>query len=135
MSHELVTTLIVALITGPGGWGILQLWLNNKQKRLQEERDAKAAELERSRARQAQDSEVWYRESRHNYELAKKQALEARQECDECRRELKQTRTVVYTMLEEFEDQIFPMLSLPNVDHMQTGAAMRSIIRKARESL
>jgi hypothetical protein len=120
MNHEFVTTLLVAVVTSLGGW--FALYQGHKQKKTDEER-----------SRKVQDSETWYRESRHNYEIAKKEAEQARQECSECTQELRKTRNAVYTLLEDLEDQVWPMLMLSGDPEVRS--AMRATIRKAREAL
>jgi hypothetical protein len=124
VSHELLLPIIVALITGPGGWGALQLWLNNKQKKDQATKD-----------REHEDSRTWYRESRHHYDIANEEASKARAECNECRHELEKTRSVVYMLLEDFEDQILPMFTLPDTDPVEVRKASRAIIKRARDTL
>lgn len=118
MNHEFLTTLIVSLVTGPGGWGLLQLWLSKKQK----DKDA-------HRAKQDEDSKNWYRESREHYKTAKEQAEEARKECGACKEELRIVRNVFYLLLEELEDRIIPMLEDP------ARKATRDAVHNARSAL
>jgi hypothetical protein len=146
MNHEFALAIITAA-GSTGGWGIVSLWLASRQKKSQDERDAKAKEAqdkrdaeakanEDRRAKQAEDSQTWYRESRHHYDVANQETAAAREECKECRRELEHTRRVIYTMFEELEDQIIPMLSEPGeINPAQIRAASREVIKKARESL
>jgi hypothetical protein len=124
MTHEFVLAIATALITGPGGWGILQFVLSRKQKKVEARRN-----------QQAEDSQTWYRESRHHYEVAKGEAAEAKQECSDCMKELRITRQVIYRLLEDLEDQIIPMLMLPEGNPVDTRVAMRATIKTARESL
>ena len=136
MSHEFVSAIIVAVLTSSGLWGVLQLFLTHKQKEVQDEKDAEAKRTEARRARQAEDSQTWYRESRNHYDVAKREAAEAREESKECRKELEHTRRVVYLLLEELEDQIIPLLSSPEaVDPIEVRSATRAAIKSARESL
>lgn len=147
MNHEFILAIAASVLSSTGGVGFLQWWLTNRQKKAQDEkdtkakeaqdkRDAAAKETEDRRARQAQDSQTWYNESRHHYELANQEASEARAECKECRKELDHTRRVIYLLFEEFEDQIIPMLSVPDEsDPVAIRAATRVVIKKARESL
>lgn len=130
MNHEFVSAIVVAVLTSSGLWGVLQLWLTSKQKKAQDEKDTEAKEKDARRTRQAEDSQMWYRESRHHYDIAKHEAEEARDECKECRKELEHTRRVVYVIFEEFEDQIIPLL-----EDVGIRAATREVIKKARESL
>ena len=147
MSHELILALLTSVFTSTGGVGVVQFWLTGRQKKAQaekdakakteqDEKDAKAKETEELRTQQAKDSQTWYRESRHHYELANQEAAEARTECKECRKELEHTRRVIYLLFEEFEDQIIPMLSVPEeISAVEIRAATRVVIKKARESL
>lgn len=142
MNHEFVLAILASVLSSTGGWGVLQYVLGNKQKKKQADKDAKAEELERRRDQQAQDSQVWYRESRNHYDLAKEEAVEAKEEasvaraeCNKCRQELEKTRGVVYMLLEDFEDQIIPMFTIPDTDPVEVRRATRSIIKRARDQL
>jgi hypothetical protein len=135
MSHEFVLALITAL-GSTGMWGVVSLWLASRQKKEQDKKDAAAKKVEDRRARQAEDSQTWYRESRNHYDVAKKEAADARAESKECRKELEHTRRVVYLLLEELEDQIIPLLSAPEaIDPVEVRSATRAAIKTARESL
>lgn len=136
MNHEFVSAIVVAVLTSSGLWGVLQLWLTHKQKEVQDKKDTEAKKAEERRARQAEDSQTWYRESRNHYDVAKREAAEAREESKECRKDLEHTRRVVYLLLEELEDQIIPLLSTPEaIDPIEVRAATRAAIKSARESL
>lgn len=124
MNHEFTLAILTALITGPGGWGVLQFFLSRKQKVIEERRN-----------KQAEDSQTWYRESRNHYEIAKDEASAAKRECSDCMKELRNTRQVIYRLLEEFEDQVIPMLMLPDVDPTDIRVTMRATIKAAREAL
>jgi acetyl-CoA carboxylase carboxyltransferase component len=124
MNHEFALTIVTSLITGPGVWGIFQIVLSRKQKE-REDRHNKLAE----------DSQTWYRESRHHYEVAKEEAAEAKQECADCIKELRATRQVIYRLLEDLEDQILPMLMMPELNSADIRVAMRVTIKTAREAL
>jgi hypothetical protein len=142
MNNQLLVAMLVALITGPGGWGTLQFILSRKQKERDRLRDDQAKKADDRRSSQAEESQTWYRESRHHYELAVKETSQAKKECAECRDELRaskydnhHTRLVVFTLLETLEDQIIPALGLPNADVNETRKAMRVAIHSAREAL
>lgn len=135
MNHEFTLTIVASLITGPGGWGILQFILSRKQKEHEARRSKEAQDADTRRNKQAADSQTWYRESRHHYEVAKDEAAEAKRECSDCMKELRITRQVIYRLLEEFEDQIIPMLMVPNVDPTDIRITMRATIKSAREAL
>jgi hypothetical protein len=136
MNHEFVSAIIVAVLTSSGLWGVLQVWLTHKQKQAQDEKDATAKETESRRAKEARDSQTWYRESRNHYDVAKREAAEAREEAKACRKEVEHTRQIVYLLLEELEDQIIPLLSTPDaVDPIEIRSATRAAIKTARESL
>lgn len=124
MNHEFALTIITSLITGPGLWGIFQLVLSRKQKAAEDRRE-----------KQAEDSQTWYRESRNHYEVAKEEAAEAKRECADCMKELRATRQVIYRLLEDLEDQVLPMLMLPDFDNTDIRIAMRATIKTAREAL
>jgi uncharacterized protein HemX len=135
MNHEFVAAIFVALITGPGGWGTLQFFLSRKQKEIEARRVKEARDADQRRNKQAEDSQTWYRESRHHYEIAKEEAAEAKKECAVCRKELHDTRQVIYKLLEDLEDQILPMLMIPDLDSTGVRVAMRATIKTAREAL
>lgn len=73
------------------------------------------------------DHEIWYRESHSNYEVAKKEAQEAKTECAKCREELVRVRNAFYTLLEDL-DEITS--ADPNV-----RSSVRIAIRAARKAL
>lgn len=135
MSHELLLAILASVFSSTGGMGLWQFILASRQKKAQAEKDAQEQARERRRTAQAETSEVWYRESRNHYDLAKREASEARSECNECRRELEKTRSVMYMLLEDFEDQIIPMFTIPDTDPVQVRAATRAIIKRARDTL
>lgn len=124
MNHEFALTVVTSLITGPGLWGIFQLFLSRRQKETEERRE-----------KQAEDSQTWYRESRHHYEVAKDEASEAKKECADCMMELRATRKVIYRLLEDLEDQVLPMLMVPESDPKDIRMAMREVVKTARETL
>lgn len=135
MNAQFLNTILTALLSSTGGWGILQFILARRQKRAQDEKDADATTRENRRVKQVEDSQNWYRQSRHHYDLAKREAAESRSECNECRKELEHTRHVIYRLLEELEDQIIPMITTPSADLAATRIAARAAIKQARESL
>jgi hypothetical protein len=53
------------------------------------------------------------------------------------RRERKLDRVLLalYTLLEDIEEQIIPMLQLPHVDHSETRIALRASVRRTRDAL
>jgi len=140
MNSQFAATLVVAVISSIGGW--VALFLNGRQTRrqrdredLEREREERAKEAERRRAQQAEDSQTWYRESRENYDIAKREASEAKQECATCMQELRATRQAIYRLLEDLEEQIIPMLMFADADLREVRVAMRSAVQRARESL
>jgi hypothetical protein len=135
MNHQFVGTVILALITGPGGWGLLQLWLSHKQKQRDVEKDRQDQDAKAKRDKQIEDSQTWYRESKYNYKVAKDEATAAKKECAVCMKELQVTRQVIYRMLEDLEDQIIPMLMLPDTSPAEIRVAMRATIKTARDGL
>jgi hypothetical protein len=124
VTHEFLAAIVTSLVSSTGGWGILQLILSRRQNEREVRRDKQAA-----------DSQTWYRQSKHHYEVAKEEAAQAKLECAECRKALRETRNAVYMLLEDLEDQIIPMLGLPGGDPLETRKAMRAAVHKAREAL
>jgi acetyl-CoA carboxylase carboxyltransferase component len=124
MTHEFLAAIVTSLVSSTGGWGILQFFLARKQDKREKVRD-----------KQAEDSQTWYRQSKHHYETAVSETVQAKQECADCRKELRDTRNVIYALLEDLEDQIIPMLGLPGADLVATRRAMREAVHKAREAL
>lgn len=135
MNHEFVLAIVTSLITGPGGWGILQFVLSRRQKGVEARKAKEAQETDARRDKQAEDSQTWYRQSRHHYEVAKDEAAEAKKECSECMKELRATRNVIYRLLEDLEEQILPMLMLLDGSPTEIRMAMRATIKTAREAL
>lgn len=142
MNNQFVLAILASVFSSTGGWGILQLVLTSRQKKAQSAKDARADEAESRRAREAEASKTWYAESRHHYDLANREATEARQEataarkeCTQCRKELEHTRSVVYMLFEEFEDQIIPMFTVADTDPIQVRLATRALMKRAREEL
>lgn len=131
MTHELLVTLITALLSSGGGVGAIGLWLSKKQK----DRDDIQARRDQERDRQVEDSRVWFEQSKSHYQLAKDEVIEARQQCADCLNQLRVTRRAVYTLLENLEDQIIPALGLPDADLTATRRLMREAVHKAREAL
>jgi hypothetical protein len=95
----------------------------------------KQKEREDRQNKQAEVSQTWYSESRHHYEVAKEEAAEAKKECASCMKELRATRQVIYRLLEDLEEQILPMMMLPEGDVTAIRVAMRATIKTARETL
>lgn len=135
MNHEFAAAIIVAIITGPGGWGTLQFILSRKQKERDRKKDEDTQKVEDRRTKQAEDSQTWYRESRHHYDVAKGEAAEAKKECASCLTELRAVRHVIYQLLEDLEDKILPMFLEADVDPTDIRLAMRGTIKTAREAL
>lgn len=135
MNHDFVLAIVTAVVTGPGGWGILQFILSRKQKAADAVREREDREVEAKRDQQAADSQTWYRESKHNYQIAKREAAEAKRECADCRKELNTTRQVIYRMLEDIDEQIITMLQFPDSDLNTIRLALRQVVNTAREAL
>lgn len=142
MNHELLAAMLTALISATSGTGILGLVLSKKQSDKDRERedrekarDKEITEAEKARDKEADQARDWYQESRSHYKTAKDEAAEARKECADCKKQLRHDRGVIYTLLEDLEDQIIPMLGLAGTDPVQIRQAMRAVIHKAREAL
>jgi hypothetical protein len=54
---------------------------------------------------------------------------------ERCNRKLDRVLTGLYRLLEDIEEQVIPMLQLPNVDPAGTRAALRTSIRTMRDVL
>lgn len=60
-----------------------------------------------------------------------KQLIEDR--CEECTRKLDRIEDAFYGLLDDLEEQICPMLMLPQADSVETSRAVRACMRKARD--
>lgn len=98
-------------------WAVRSLWSRDK--------DNAAAHRDRLEG-MARDHETWFKESEDLYERVKSK-------CDECTVRLDRVEAALEGILEDLDDQILPMLMLPDVNPMDTRNAMRAAMRKARE--
>lgn len=125
MNYELLAAIATAFVTATSGTGILGLVLSHKQKAKDQQRE----DRDKARDREAEQARDWYQESREHYRTAKDEAAEARKECADCKEQLRHDRGVIYTLLEDLEDRVIPML--PD----NARKAVRAVIHKAREAL
>jgi DNA repair exonuclease SbcCD ATPase subunit len=71
---------------------------------------------------------TWRADFEKNYEILEKR-------CDQCDEKLDRFEDALYGMFDELEEQVAPMLLLPNTNPMETLAAMRACVRRARNTI
>lgn len=77
-------------------------------------------------AEKVQEHDQWMTDADRAYQRVQK-------ECDQCTERLNYVLKAFYGLLEDLEDQILPMLLLPEVDHRETRIAVRAAVRRARD--
>jgi hypothetical protein len=117
MTPELGVAIAVAVISS-GVWPILL------PKLMERRHIARMKEIE-DRDR---DRDTWFRESKEAYNRVK-------DECSACEKQLDRMRNGFYGLLEDLEDQIIPMLLLPDPDQDQIRIAVRACARRARTAV
>ena len=56
-------------------------------------------------------------------------------ECNRCEIKLDKVLAALYWLLEDLEEQIVPMLMIPNTDHRETRVALRASVRRTRDAV
>jgi hypothetical protein len=114
MTWQFWGAIVVALISSGVSPAIVPkiiAWKNRKELEDVERRDA--------------DRETWFRESKYAYQRVE-------QECKKCNNKLERYSTAFYMVLEDLEDQVIPMLILPQSEPAELRGVVRAIIRSAR---
>lgn len=93
---------------------------------LSRDRDVAAAHKDHVEA-EARYQEAWRDDYDHAYRQVKSK-------CDECNRKLDRIVDAFYGLLDDLEEQIMPMLILPQADSSETSKAVRMMVRKARDA-
>lgn len=116
MNSQFFVTVLTAVLSSGSGFTILQWWLSRRENRRQEHAEEKLAE-----------HDAWLK-------AADKAYRRVSVECDQCNKKLDRISAAFYGLLDDLEDEIVPMFTLPGTDPGQTREAMRVSIRKAREA-
>jgi hypothetical protein len=115
MNSQFFLTVLTAVISSSGGFTALQWWLNRRESHRKQWADDKLAE-----------HDAWLK-------AADKAYRRVSAECDSCSEKLDKISDAFYGLLDDLEDQIIPMLILPNSDHRELQIAVRASMRKARD--
>lgn len=122
--HEFAAAIAVAIISS-GIWPVLLPrfleWKNRKHLKEEEQR------REEEELREV-DRDTWFRESKYAY-------ARVEDECKKCNQRLERYTEAFYTVLDELDDQVAPMLMLPDADAEKLLVVVRAITRRARASV
>jgi hypothetical protein len=123
MNHQFFVTVLTAVLSSGGGFTILQWWLNRRENRRMEAEERRQLHAEEKLA----EHDAWLK-------AADKAYRRVSEECETCAKKLDRIGTAFYGLLDDLEEEIFPMLVLPNTDQRELQVAMRASMRKAREA-
>lgn len=131
MKAEFVVAILVALLSS-GIWQVilpkLLDWKNRKAIAAQRYEDARNERLQHER-------ETWMDESKDLYASVKAKCLDCEEELKKTREELAATRRAVYRLLEDLEDDVIPMLMVPDVEPRDIRVAARAAVQRCRGAL
>jgi hypothetical protein len=123
MNHQFFVTVLTAVLSSGGGFTILQWWLNRRENRRLQEEERRQLHAEEKLA----EHDAWLK-------AADKAYRRVSEECDTCSKKLDRISAAFYGLLDDLEDQIVPMLILPNTDQRELQVALRAYLRKARDA-
>lgn len=131
MKAEFVVAIVVAVFSS-GVWQVILPkileWKNRKAIAEEERETARNARLERER-------DIWLRESKNAYRRVERECEKCSNELVATRDELAATRKAVYRLLEDLEDDVIPMLMLPDVEPREIRVAARAAVQRCRGAL
>lgn len=128
MTWQFWGAIIVALISSGVSPAVVPKILAWKNRKEREEKERREREHQDDLERNDRERDTWFRESAKAY-------ARVEQECKRCQTKLERYSEAFNIALEDLEDQVIPMLILPQADPEQLRGVVRAIVRKARVSV